>query len=53
MHNLFTITANIEGCVLSKKSSETIKENPWKISKKKFFFSKVAHSENEFIHMCF
>ena len=53
MHNLFTITANIEGSVLSKKSSETFKQNPWKIPKKKFFFSKVERSKNEFIHMCF
>ena len=53
MHNLFTITANIEGGVLSKKSSETFKQNLGKIPKKKFFFSEVARSKNEFIHMCF
>ena len=53
MHNLFTITTNIEGGVLLKKSSETFKQNPWKIPKKNFFFSKVARSKNEFIHMCF
>ena len=28
VQNLFIITANIEGDVLSKKSSETFKENP-------------------------
>ena len=28
MHNLFTITANIEGGALLRKSSETFKQNP-------------------------
>ena len=28
VQNLFTITANIQGGVLSKKSSETVKQNP-------------------------
>ena len=28
VHNLFTITTNIEGGVLLKKSSETFKQNP-------------------------
>ena len=53
VHNLFTITANIKEGVLWKKSSETFKQSPWKIPKKKFRFSKVAGSKNEFIHICF
>ena len=53
VHDLFTITANIEGGVLSEKSSETFKQNPWKITQKMLLFSKVARSKNEFIHMCF
>ena len=53
MHNICTITANIEGGVVSKKSSETFKQNPWKIAKKKFIFSEVAGSENELIHVFF
>ena len=28
VHNIFTVTANIEGGVLLKKSSETFKQNP-------------------------
>ena len=35
------------------KSSETVEQNPWKIPKKKFIFSKVTASKNEFIHTCF
>ena len=35
------------------KSSETVEQNPWKIPKKKFIFSKVKASKNEFIHTCF
>ena len=62
MHNLFTIATNIEGGVRWnieggvrwnieggvrwKKFSETSKQNPLKISKKKFIFSKVAGSKN-------
>ena len=49
MHNLFTVTTNIQVGVLWKKSCETFKQNPWKISPKKFIFSKVAGSKNEFI----
>ena len=30
-----------------------MKQNPRKIPKKKFIFSKVAGSKNEFIHMYF
>ena len=33
---------------MKKKSSETFKQNPWKIPKKKLIFSKVAGSKNEF-----
>ena len=54
MHNPLTITRNIQGGgVLWKKTSETCKQNPTKISKKKFIFSKVTGSKNEFIHMYF
>ena len=53
MHNLFTNAANKEGGVLSKKSSETFKQRPRKMPKKKFIFSKVACSKSEFINMCF
>ena len=35
------------------KSSGTFKPNPWKMSKKKFIFSKVASSKNELIHTNF
>ena len=28
VHNLFTITTNIQGAVLKKKSSRTLKQNP-------------------------
>ena len=51
MYNLFTVTTNIEGGVLWKKYSETFKQSPWKIPKKKLIFSKVAGSKNEFTHM--
>ena len=52
MHNLFTITTNIQVVVLWKKVfSETFEQNPWKMPKKKFIFSKVAGSKNEFIHV--
>ena len=54
MHKLFTITTNIQGRALWKKPSETfIKQNLWKISKKKLIFSEVADSNNEFIHRYF
>ena len=53
MHNVFTITTNIQGGVLQKKSSETLKQNPWKIAQKNFIFSKVAGSKNEFIETDF
>ena len=53
VHNLFTITENMQEGVLWKKSSETFKQSPWKIPKKKFSFSKVTGSKNEFIHTYF
>ena len=53
MYNLFTITTNIPEVILLKKSTETFKENPCEIPKKKFIFSRVAGSKNEFIHTHF
>ena len=40
VHNRFTITTNIGGSILSKKPSETFKQNSRKIPKKGIF-SKV------------
>ena len=41
VHNLFTITTNVQRSVLWKKSSKTFKQSPWKIPKIKFIFSKA------------
>ena len=41
------VTTNIQGGVLWEKSSETIKQNPWKIPKNEFIFTYVADSKNE------
>ena len=46
-------TRNIQGGVLWKKSSETFEQNPWKITKKKSIFSKIAGFKNEFMYMYF
>ena len=56
MHNVFT--TNIQGGVLQNESSETFKQNPWKIPKSNFFskdnhfksFNKVAGSITEFVN---
>ena len=53
MYNLFTITTDVPEVILLKKSTETFKENPCEIPKKKFIFSRVAGSKNEFIHTDF
>ena len=50
MQNLFTVSTNIQGGVVWKKSFETFKQNPSNTPKKKFIFSKVAGSKNESIH---
>ena len=47
------ITTNIQRGVLWKKFSETFKQTPRQIPKKKFIFSTVAVSKNQFIHMYF
>ena len=51
VHNLFTITTNVQRSVLWKKSSKTFKQSPWKIPKIKFILVKLNWIE--FIHMCF
>ena len=53
VRNLFTTTTNIRGGILWKKSSETFKQNPLKIPKKKVIFSKATGSNNKFIHAYF
>ena len=50
MHNLFTITTNIQGGVLWKKSSETLNKI---LEKHLRFFSKIAGSKNELSHTYF
>ena len=44
---------NIQEDILWKQSSETFKQNPRKIPTKKFIFSKVEGSKNDFIHAFF
>ena len=44
VHNLFTITTNIQG-VVRKKSSETLNKILEKYLRKKFIFSKVTSSK--------
>ena len=53
MHSLSTITADMQGDVMWKKSSDTFHQNTWKIPKKKLLFSKFAGSKNEFLHTYF
>ena len=48
-HAQSTASKNINEEFFWKKTSESLKQNPWKIPKKKFIFSKVAGSKNELI----
>ena len=51
--NLFTITENIQGCVLWKTSSETLNEIFKKHLRKSSLFSKVAGSKKELFTLNF
>ena len=53
VHNLLTITANIQGGVPWKISSETLSKPLKKYLRKSSFFSEVADSKNKFIHTYF
>ena len=41
VHNLSTITTNIRGGALQKKSLKTFKQNPWKYLNKSSFLVKL------------
>ena len=55
MHNVFTITINIQGVLFCKKRSslKLLNKILEKIPQKNFIFSKVTDSKNEFIHIFF
>ena len=53
-HNIFTITTNtVYEEVFRERSPLKLKQNLWKMYKKKFIFSKIVGSKNKFIYPYF